>query len=119
MVVVAVGMHTQFGIIKEMMLKSAEEREATPLQENLDGVAKCLFSFFLPVVLFVSVVVIGFVGMGFAAVTFVALTVRWGIHIGQDKSVWDKGRYMIKLVDYVIIALTIVVVAVPEVCWVV
>jgi hypothetical protein len=53
--------------------------------------------------------------MGFAAVTFVALTVRWGIHIGQDPLVWDKGRYMIRLVDFIIIALTIVVVAVPEV----
>jgi magnesium-transporting ATPase (P-type) len=42
MVVVAVGMHTQFGIIKEMMLKSVAEREDTPLQVNLDGIAKCV-----------------------------------------------------------------------------
>jgi magnesium-transporting ATPase (P-type) len=45
MVVVAVGMHSQFGIIKEIMLKSVEEKEETPLQKKLDGIAKSFFLF--------------------------------------------------------------------------
>jgi magnesium-transporting ATPase (P-type) len=43
MVVVAVGLNTQYGIIKEMTSKEAEDKEPTPLQEKLDRIAKCVW----------------------------------------------------------------------------
>lgn len=51
MLVLAVGMNTQFGILKQAVLTSAEERSLTPLQEKLDVLAKCvtlfIFNFFI------------------------------------------------------------------------
>jgi hypothetical protein len=43
MIVVAVGMHTQFGIIKELKLKTVPERLSTPLQESLEVVATGIY----------------------------------------------------------------------------
>ena len=91
-IAIAVGKHSQWGIIQSHLEK---EQDQTPLQEKLDEMAAN----------------IGYVGMGAAALTFIAMM---SIKIWVDpvylqhKSLWTHA------LDAFIIGVTIVVVAVPE-----
>ncbi|KAA6398486.1 MAG: putative P-type ATPase [Streblomastix strix] len=98
MVVVAVGMDTQFGKLKQAVLQSAQERQQTPLQEKLDDLAK----------------LIGYIGMVAAAFTLLLLLIFWIIPGAKNPSRFKTGEYWLLLVDYFIIAVTIIVMAVPE-----
>ncbi|KAH7825098.1 P-type ATPase (P-ATPase) Superfamily Protein [Monocercomonoides exilis] len=98
MVVVAVGMETQFGILKKAIITAAEEREDTPLQQKLDKLAKQ----------------IGYVGMAAAAFVLVLLIIFWLVPACQDTTKFSDGKYWILLVDYFTIAVSIIVMAVPE-----
>jgi magnesium-transporting ATPase (P-type) len=89
---IAVGKNSQWGIIQSHLEK---EQEQTPLQEKLDEMAAQ----------------IGYIGMGAAALTFVAMMFI-KIHVNpeylQHKSIFTHA------LDAFIIGVTIVVVAVPE-----
>jgi len=94
-VVAAVGIKSQWGQIKANLEK---EETKTPLQENLEELAEN----------------IGKVGLVFAIITFVGLVLRWGIlWYGIEHQLWEWS-HLTNLVSYFIIAITIVVVAVPE-----
>jgi len=56
--------------------------------------------------------VIGLFGLAVAVVTFLALLVQWCIDVANRT--WEM-YFISKLVEYLIIAITIIVVAVPEV----
>eukprot|EP01103_Thecamoeba_quadrilineata_P002746 TRINITY_DN12642_c0_g1_i1.p1 TRINITY_DN12642_c0_g1~~TRINITY_DN12642_c0_g1_i1.p1 ORF type:complete len:989 (-),score=241.99 TRINITY_DN12642_c0_g1_i1:45-3011(-) len=94
MLVLAVGMKTQWGIYKALLDR---ESENTPLQEKLETLAEN----------------IGKAGLGAAILTFIALVIVWVIRIVQGQIVWSWGE-LSSIVDFVIISITIVVVAVPE-----
>jgi calcium-translocating P-type ATPase len=91
-VATAVGKNSQWGIIKSHLEK---EQEETPLQEKLDDMAA----------------MIGYVGMGAAAATFLAMMFI-KIFINPEH-LQDVGIFKHAL-DAFIIGVTIVVVAVPE-----
>jgi len=97
MLVLAVGESTEWG--KTMLALMTEEVQETPLQSQLERLAAT----------------IGYVGMGFAAMNFIALTIKYSIEVGTDPNkkflAWDSVRAILK---YLVIAVTIVVVAVPE-----
>ncbi|KAJ4456884.1 putative Calcium-transporting ATPase 8; plasma membrane-type [Paratrimastix pyriformis] len=92
MVVTAVGMSSQFGILKSALVKP---REQTALQVALGR----------------TVDIIGTFGLFVAVATFLALVIRWSIDVATYT--WET-HYIKLLVDYLIIAVTIIVVAVPE-----
>ncbi|KAH7819773.1 P-type ATPase (P-ATPase) Superfamily Protein [Monocercomonoides exilis] len=98
MVVVAVGLDTQFGKIKRTILENAQAREDTPLQKKLSELSDK----------------IGNIGIYAAIVTLILLISFWGIALYKDRDLWDHGKYLKVLVEYFIVAVTIVVVAVPE-----
>jgi len=88
----AVGRHSQWGIIKSHLEK---EQDQTPLQEKLDEMAAN----------------IGYIGMGAAAATFVAMMVIF-VFVKPD---YLAGKsFLTHALDAFIIGVTIVVVAVPE-----
>ncbi|KAJ3452498.1 cation transporting atpase [Anaeramoeba flamelloides] len=91
-VVTGVGLHSQWGAMR----KNFEEKpEDTPLQVKLDRMA----------------VIIGYIGLFAAILTVLVLVIMWGIDIGRNG--WKK-EMLGELTDYIIIGITIVVVAVPE-----
>jgi magnesium-transporting ATPase (P-type) len=55
-VVIAVGMNTQFGILKSAVITAAIERKQTPLQQNLNQLAKC--SLFIIVIIIFAIIII-------------------------------------------------------------
>lgn len=97
MLVTTVGMRTEWGKLMETL--SEEGDDETPLQAKLNGVAT----------------VIGFIGLIFAVVTFLVLTVRFVVEkaLHKEFTSWSSADAM-KLLDYFATAVTIVVVAVPE-----
>jgi len=90
MLVTAVGATSKHG---EIMAKLTEEDEETPLQEKLDDIAK----------------LIGYAGMAAAGLTFLALVVKFFIAGKQS----DPANFA-EWVSYFILAITILVMAVPE-----
>ncbi|KAA6394342.1 MAG: putative Calcium-transporting ATPase, partial [Streblomastix strix] len=98
MIVVAVGMNTQFGILKQTIIASTQKREQTPLQKKLDSLAKY----------------ISYTGVVAAAFILFILLIFWIVSGAENKAKFKTVDYWIKLVDYFIIAVTIVVMAVPE-----
>lgn len=93
--VVAVGPHSQWGKIKESLDK---EDEKTPLQEKLEDLAE----------------LIGKIGLAAAIITFIALLIRWIItEFAIDHNKWDWDNIS-DIVSFLIIGITILVVAVPE-----
>jgi Ca2+-transporting ATPase len=95
MVVTSVGDTSQQGIIR--MNLAEREEEQTPLQERLEVVAE----------------LIGWVGLAVATASFVVLTISW---IAGGNYHWEElqeGSWK-GLLDFLIIAVTIVAVAVPE-----
>jgi calcium-translocating P-type ATPase len=91
-VAIAVGTHSQWGVIKSHLEK---EQEETPLQEKLDVMAK----------------MIGDVGIGAAVATFVAMM---SIKIIVDPEYLKDISVFHHALEAFIIGVTIVVVAVPE-----
>ena len=94
--VCAVGTNTRSGMAEE---KLQIEDEITPLQAKLETIADQ----------------IGKVGVYVAILTFLAMTANLAITIYMD----DSKKYMTvetlnKMIDFVIIAVTVIVVAVPE-----
>jgi len=102
MLITAVGLNSEWGKTLAK-LTSDDDDEQTPLEEKLDGLAA----------------LIGKAGVGFAVATFLVLTVGWLIqkivYIKKgDKSHSFAWSDISTVVRYAVIAVTIVVVAVPE-----
>ncbi|KAE8688901.1 Calcium-transporting ATPase 3, plasma membrane-type [Hibiscus syriacus] len=97
MLVSAVGMRTEWGKLMETLNEGGEDE--TPLQVKLNGVAT----------------IIGKIGLTFAVVTFLILTVRFLIDkaLQNDFTNWSSTDAL-TLLDYFATAVTIIVVAVPE-----
>ncbi|XP_054803998.1 calcium-transporting ATPase 4, plasma membrane-type-like isoform X2 [Prosopis cineraria] len=97
MLVTTVGMRTEWGKLMETINEGGEDE--TPLQVKLNGVAT----------------IIGKIGLAFAVVTFLVLTVRFVVEkaLHGEFTTWSSNDAM-KMLDYFAIAVTIIVVAVPE-----
>ena len=93
--VLCVGPHSVSGKIKELI---AEEEEATPLQMKLETIARDIGNF----------------GLISAIFTVVFLFIRFGIDLSRSTQGWDENNHPGELVSYVIIGITIIVVAIPE-----
>jgi Ca2+-transporting ATPase len=97
MLVVAVGTQTEWG--KTLLALMNEEPETTPLQKQLEALAT----------------LIGYVGMAFATLNFIALTIKFSVIVARDPRKtflsWETATTMMQ---FLLIAVTIVVVAVPE-----
>jgi Ca2+-transporting ATPase len=91
MLVIAVGMGSYQGKMKESL---DEESGETPLQEKLDHLADK----------------IGIFGFGGSVLMVAALSIKEGILIGRG----DKDFNISNFLNFVIIAITLVVVAIPE-----
>ncbi|CAL9025626.1 unnamed protein product [Prunus brigantina] len=97
MLVTTVGMRTEPG--KLMKTQSEGEEGETPLQVKLNGVART----------------IGEIGLTFAVLTFLVLAVRFLVEkiLNNEITDWSSTDAVI-LLNYFAIAVTIIVVAVPE-----
>lgn len=97
MLVTTVGMRTEWGKLMETLNEGGEDE--TPLQVKLNGVAT----------------IIGKIGLAFAVVTFLVLVTRFLVQKlnHHEITVWTSADAL-KLIDYFAIAVTIIVVAVPE-----
>lgn len=95
--VIVVGKHSCVG---KILSKLATKIEQTPLQEKLEIIATD----------------IGKLGMIAASITVIVLFIRFFIEQGLDGYEWadDIGDYIQEWFEYIIIGITIVVVAVPE-----
>ncbi|KAL9319186.1 hypothetical protein ACSQ67_015703 [Phaseolus vulgaris] len=97
MIVTTVGMRTEWGKLMETLSEGGEDE--TPLQVKLNGVAT----------------VIGKIGLAFSVLTFLVLTIRFVVEkaVNGDFASWSSNDAL-KLLDYFAIAVTIIVVAIPE-----
>ncbi|CAK7339346.1 unnamed protein product [Dovyalis caffra] len=97
MLVTAVGMRTEWG--KLMATLSEVGEDETPLQVKLNGVAT----------------IIGKIGLAFAVMTFLVLLTRFLVAKAHHHEItkWSTGDAM-QLLNFFAIAITIIVVAVPE-----
>ncbi|KAK9922085.1 hypothetical protein M0R45_030566 [Rubus argutus] len=97
MLVTTVGMRTEWGKLMETLIEGGEDE--TPLQVKLNGVAT----------------LIGKIGLAFAVVTFLVLTGRFLVEkvLKNEITDWSSTDAM-TLLNYFAIAVTIIVVAVPE-----
>jgi len=91
MLVTAVGMNSEWGITYSKLIVPTED---TPLQESLNKLAKT----------------IGYVGTVIAVLVFIVLSIRFIIN-EADNWEWEKAQ---KFLNFFTLAITIVVVAVPE-----
>ncbi|KAJ7944521.1 Calcium-transporting ATPase [Quillaja saponaria] len=97
MMVTTVGMRTQWGKLMATLSEGGDDE--TPLQVKLNGVAT----------------IIGKIGLFFAVVTFAVLVQGLVNHKIQEGTHWSwSGDDAKELLDFFAIAVTIVVVAVPE-----
>ncbi|KAL8170276.1 hypothetical protein V2J09_022080 [Rumex salicifolius] len=97
MLVTTVGMRTQWGKLMAALSEGGDDE--TPLQVKLNGVAT----------------VIGKIGLFFAVITFSVLVQGLFSRKLQDGSHWSwSGDEALEMLEYFAIAVTIVVVAVPE-----
>jgi Ca2+-transporting ATPase len=96
MMITAVGFNTEWG--KTLKTISEEESEETPLQDRLESLAQY----------------IGYVGLTVAALDFIILTLKYIIVTAKDPNVsfgWESVSVIMK---YLVFAISIVVMAVPE-----
>lgn len=97
MLVTTVGMRTQWGKLMATLSEGGDDE--TPLQVKLNGVAT----------------IIGKGGLFFAVVTFAVLVQGLLSHKIGEATIWSwSGDDALKLLEYFAVAVTIVVVAVPE-----
>lgn len=92
MLVISTGMNSKYG---KLMATMNEETPDTPLQERLDGLAGT----------------IGIIGTVVAVATFIALMIYWIIKVAKVKWQWV---FLVDWIGFIIQAITIIVVAVPE-----
>lgn len=97
MLVLSVGMRTEWGRLMVTLSEGGEDE--TPLQVKLNGVAT----------------IIGKIGLTFAILTFFVLTIRFIVEkaIHHEIKIWSTNDAL-KLLNFFAIAVTILVVAVPE-----
>eukprot|EP01091_Cochliopodium_minus_P014751 TRINITY_DN505_c0_g1_i1.p1 TRINITY_DN505_c0_g1~~TRINITY_DN505_c0_g1_i1.p1 ORF type:complete len:1009 (-),score=313.19 TRINITY_DN505_c0_g1_i1:89-3070(-) len=95
MLVAAVGPHTQWGRIKALVMKEGED---TPLQIHLEELAES----------------IGKMGLVAAAFTFITLFVKWIVPLLGNPNHSFGWQDIDEPVDFLLTAITIVAVAVPE-----
>lgn len=97
MLVTTVGMRTEWGKLMETLSEGGDDE--TPLQVKLNGVAT----------------IIGKIGLVFAVLTFIVLTGRFLLEkaLKHEITNWSSSDAL-DLLDYFAIAVTIIVVAVPE-----
>lgn len=97
MLVTAVGMRTEWGKLMETLSEGGEDE--TPLQVKLNGVAT----------------IIGKIGLVFAVLTFTVMTSRFLVEkaMRNEFSSWSSSDAL-QLLNFFAIAVTIIVVAVPE-----
>eukprot|EP00250_Pteridium_aquilinum_P007109 c16899_g1_i1 orf=599-3622(-) len=96
MLVTAVGMRTEWGKLMSKLSEGGENE--TPLQVRLNGVAT----------------IVGKIGLIFALLTFFVLMLRFFIaRFAEGFKHWSM-EYLLDIVNYFAIAVTILVVAVPE-----
>ncbi|OMO62104.1 Cation-transporting P-type ATPase [Corchorus capsularis] len=97
MLVTAVGMRTEWGRLMVTLSEGGEDE--TPLQVKLNGVAT----------------VIGKIGLVFSVVTFLVLTIRFLVTKALHGEIANWGiNDALSLLNFFAIAVTIIVVAVPE-----
>ncbi|KAJ9177367.1 hypothetical protein P3X46_012593 [Hevea brasiliensis] len=97
MLVTTVGMRTQWGKLMATLSEGGDDE--TPLQVKLNGVAT----------------IIGKIGLAFAVVTFAVLVQGLFSRKWHEGSHWSwNGDNALELLEYFAVAVTIVVVAVPE-----
>ncbi|XP_045812184.1 calcium-transporting ATPase 2, plasma membrane-type-like [Trifolium pratense] len=97
MLITTVGMRTQWGKLMATLSEGGDDE--TPLQVKLNGVAT----------------IIGKIGLFFAVITFAVLMNGLVSHKLQQESFWSwNGDDALEMLEYFAIAVTIVVVAVPE-----
>ena len=75
-IVIAVGDHSQKGIIRRTV-DNAQENAKTPLEEKLEDIAEK----------------IGYFGMIAGAVTLVALMIRFGVNYSNDRKEYKKSSF--------------------------
>ena len=95
MLVMVVGPQSCIGKIREKL--EQDEAEPTPLQAKLEKLANDIGRF----------------GLYSAIVIIVVLLIRFAIIKGTTRE-WDTGKDLLKLLDFLIIGITVVVVAIPE-----
>ncbi|KAK7252773.1 hypothetical protein RIF29_36967 [Crotalaria pallida] len=97
MLITTVGMRTQWGKLMATLSEGGEDE--TPLQVKLNGVAT----------------IIGKIGLFFAVITFAVLVQGLVSHKLQQGRIWSwNGDDALEMLEFFAIAVTIVVVAVPE-----
>lgn len=96
MLVTAVGMRTEWGKLMSKLSEGGENE--TPLQVRLNGVATT----------------VGQIGLVFALLTFSVLIIRFLVARFNEGFKHWKMEYLVDIVSYFAIAVTILVVAVPE-----
>jgi len=96
MIVINVGKNSSIGKIQEIL--TSGEEELTPLQMKLEKIARD----------------IGFFGLAASVIIFIILLIRMLVEGGQED--WKKGSsfYLKEVLSYFLIAITILVVAIPE-----
>mmetsp|Transcript_20080 Transcript_20080/g.17184 ORF Transcript_20080/g.17184 Transcript_20080/m.17184 type:complete len:475 (+) Transcript_20080:571-1995(+) len=94
-IVLVVGPDSCVGRIKDLVTQ--DDAQATPLQQKLETIARDIGKF----------------GLISATITFVVLIIRFIVDRATTDS-WDDGGKWLELIDYFIIAVTVVVVAIPE-----
>jgi Ca2+ transporting ATPase len=98
-IVLAVGVHSISGTAS--MLMQEAEAETGPMQTKLDSMAEY----------------IGKVGLSVAILTFAALCIRFIIYFGTKTAgyeMWVHSKHWSELVSFIITAITVLVVAIPE-----
>ncbi|XP_044470248.1 calcium-transporting ATPase 2, plasma membrane-type-like isoform X2 [Mangifera indica] len=97
MMVTTVGMRTQWGKLMATLSEGGDDE--TPLQVKLNGVAT----------------IIGKAGLFFAIVTFAVLVQGLFSHKLREGTIWSwSGNEALEMLEFFAVAVTIVVVAVPE-----
>lgn len=95
MVIIVVGELSCLGKIRSVLAQ--DEDGPTPLQNKLEKIAEDIGKF----------------GLYSAILILIALLIRFGIEKGIEKN-WDTSHDVMQLIEYFILALTVVVVAIPE-----
>jgi Ca2+ transporting ATPase len=95
LLVLSVGNNSAEGRIMEI---SESEESATPLQKKLDKIASDVSK----------------MGMACAVFAVVVLFLRFGIEIGIGTVEWETGDGIQEIIDYILVGITVLVVAIPE-----
>lgn len=95
MVVLVVGDQSCIGKIRALLEK--EDPQPTPLQQKLETLAGDIGKF----------------GLYSAIIILIILLIRFAIVKGTTRE-WDTGTDLLKILDYLILGITVIVVAIPE-----